>query len=154
MNWGMVPDWVGFQFGRYGVSLSLSFLSLRHWSTSSSQLFAGSLKPACFSMGSLYMRMNVLVKYGRPMTAFPSLLRRPSRLAGLIFFLSSSIPGSSSRPRIIPLSYQRSRLLWVQYITSTVSPPKARVSRLGWYCGHGTVSYFTSPENFWLYRFT
>src|SRR5262245_65577255 len=64
MNWGMVPDWVGFQFGRYGVSESLSFLSLRHWSTSSSQLLAGSLKPACFGMGWVLFRMNVIVQYG------------------------------------------------------------------------------------------
>src|SRR2546422_7886752 len=65
MSCGMVPDGLAFQFGRNGVSLTLSFLSLRHWSISSSQLLAGALIPAWASIGSLYMRTNRLVKYGR-----------------------------------------------------------------------------------------
>jgi hypothetical protein len=60
------------------------------------------------------------------------LLFRLSRFAGVIFFLSSSVPGRSSTARISPFSYQRSRLLWLQYITSTISPAKARVSMVGW----------------------
>ena len=61
-NCGMVPDPLLFQFGRYGVSLILSRLSLAACSISSSQLFAGPLMPACWSIGSLYMRMKMLVK--------------------------------------------------------------------------------------------
>jgi hypothetical protein len=53
MNWGMVPDGLLFQLGRNGVSLILSRLSLVQCSTSSSQLFAGALMPACCSIGSL-----------------------------------------------------------------------------------------------------
>ena len=53
MNWGIVPDGLLFQFGRYGVSLTLSRLSFMEWSISSSQVFAGALMPACCSMGSL-----------------------------------------------------------------------------------------------------
>src|SRR5439155_10156417 len=64
MSCGMVPDGLAFQLGRNGVSLTLSFLSLRHWSISSSQLLAGPLIPACASIGSLYMRTKRLVKYG------------------------------------------------------------------------------------------
>src|SRR4030095_6951264 len=60
MNCGMVPDCVGFQFGRYGVSLSLSFLILRQWSTSSSQLLGGSFEPACVSMGSVVLVVDEL----------------------------------------------------------------------------------------------
>ena len=111
MNCGMVPDGLLFQFGRYGVSLTLSRFSLVQCSTSSSQLLAGALMPACWSIGSLYIRMNRLVKYGRPRSFVPSLLFRLSRFAGVIFFLSSSTPGKSSTGRISPFSYQRSRLL-------------------------------------------
>jgi hypothetical protein len=53
MNWGIVPDGLLVQFGRYGVSLALSRLSFMQWSMSSSQVFAGALMPACCSMGSL-----------------------------------------------------------------------------------------------------
>src|SRR6266568_3655511 len=78
------------------------------------------------------------------------LLLRLSRLAEFILRLSSSTPGRSSTARIRPLSNQRSRLLWLQYITSTISPANARVSMVGWYCAHGIASYFTWPVNFWL----
>ena len=49
-----------------------------------------------------------------------------------------------------PFAYQRSRKLWAQYMTSKTSPPKARVSIVGWYWAHGIASYFTWPPNFWL----
>src|SRR5437667_4197 len=76
-NCGMVPEPLLFQFGRYGVSLTLSRLSLVQCSTSSSHVLAGTLMPACCSIGSLYMRIKRLVKYGRPTTFEPS-----RRLAG------------------------------------------------------------------------
>ena len=53
MNCGITPDGLLFQFGRNGVSLTLSRLSLVQCSTSSSQLLAGALMPACCSIGSL-----------------------------------------------------------------------------------------------------
>ena len=53
MNWGIVPDGLLFQLGRNGVSLILSRLSFVQCSTSSSQLLAGALMPACCSIGSL-----------------------------------------------------------------------------------------------------
>ena len=62
MNCGMVPDGLLFQFGRNGVSLTLSFLSFMQCSTSSSQLFAGAAMPASLSIGSLYISTNRLVK--------------------------------------------------------------------------------------------
>ena len=62
MNCGIVPDGLLFQFGKKGVSLTLSRLSFTQCSTSSSQLRAGALMPACWSIGSLYMTMNRLVK--------------------------------------------------------------------------------------------
>jgi hypothetical protein len=61
-NCGMVPEPLLFQLGRYGVSLILSRLSLALCSMSSPQLFAGAVMPACCSIGSLYMRMKMLVK--------------------------------------------------------------------------------------------
>src|SRR5262249_57482338 len=105
MSCGIVPDGLAFQLGRNGVSLTLSFLSLRHWSISSSQLLAGALIPAWASIGSLYMRTNRLVKYGSPRSFEPSLLLRLSRLAGGIFRFSSSPPGGSSPPRGRPPSH-------------------------------------------------
>ncbi len=66
------------------------------------------------------------------MILLPSRFFRLSRLAGAIFFFSSSMPGRSSRARISPASNQRSRLAALQYITSTTSPAKARVSMVGW----------------------
>src|SRR5713226_343282 len=87
MNCGIVPDGLLFQFGRNGVSLTLSRFSFVQCSTSSSQLFAGALIPADSSIGSLAIRMNRLVKYGSPRTFDPSLFRRLSRFAGVIFFL-------------------------------------------------------------------
>src|SRR5207245_11507666 len=118
MSCGMVPDGLAFQLGRNGVSLTLSFLSLRHWSISSSQLLAGALIPAWASIGSLYMRTNRLVKYGSPRSFEPSLLLRLSRLAGLILRFSSSTPGRSSTARVGAIANQRARLLSSQYLTS------------------------------------
>src|SRR2546429_9251088 len=100
MSCGMVPDGLAFQLGRNGVSLTLSFLSLRHWSISSSQLLAGALIPAWASIGSLYMRTNRLVKYGSPRGFEPSLLLRLARVAGPILRLRPAPPGGSSTPTI------------------------------------------------------
>ena len=58
----MVPEALLFQLGRYGVSLTLSRLSFALCSISSSHVLAGALMPACCSIGSLYMRMNTLLK--------------------------------------------------------------------------------------------
>ena len=127
----MVPEPLLFQFGRYGVSLILSRLSFAECSTSSSHVLAGALMPACWSIGSLYMRMKMLVKYGRATTLEPSRLFAASRLPGAIFFFNSSIPGRSSRARMRPLSTQRSRFAELQYMTSTISPAIARVSIVG-----------------------
>src|SRR3989442_15303371 len=114
MSCGMVPDGLAFQLGRNGVSLTLSFLSLRHWSISSSQLLAGALIPAWASIGSLYMRTNRLGKYGSPRSFEPSLLFRLSRVAGLILRLGSSPPGRPSPPRIKPPPNPRSRVLLLE----------------------------------------
>src|SRR6185436_16947375 len=61
------------------------------------------------------------------MILLPSRFFRLSRLAGAIFFLSSSMPGRSSRARISPFSNQRSRFAELQYITSTTSHALAGV---------------------------
>src|SRR5512144_1665317 len=61
-NWGMVPEALLFQLGRYGVSLTLSRLSLVLCSTSSSHVLAGALMAACCSIGSLYLSPNGFVK--------------------------------------------------------------------------------------------
>ena len=97
--------------------------------------------------------MNRLVKYGTD-DSEPSLFLRLSRFAGVIFFLSSSMPGRSSTFRRSPFSFQRSRKLWAQYITSTTSPAKVRVSIVGWYWAQGIASYFTWPPCFWLKKST
>src|SRR5438309_11308170 len=79
-NCGMVPEPLLFQFGRYGVSLILSRLSFAECSISSSQVLAGALLPACWSIGSLHMRMKLLVQYGRPTTFEASRLRGAPQL--------------------------------------------------------------------------
>src|SRR5262249_61850133 len=128
MSCGMVPDGLAFQLGRNGVSLTLSFLSLRHWSISSSQLLAGALIPAWASIGSLYMRTNRLVKYGSPRSFEPSLLLRLSRLAGGTFPVWSSPPGRGSPPAGRAAPRHRPRLFVCAGIPAPALPGAARVS--------------------------
>src|SRR3989442_13182407 len=111
MSCGMVPDGLAFQLGRNGVSLTLSFLSLRHWSISSSQLLAGALIPAWASIGSLYMRTNRLVEDGSARSFGPALLFRLSGVARLVLPLCSAPAGGACAAPIRPLSDQRSPLL-------------------------------------------
>src|SRR5437879_6680439 len=60
-NCGMVPEPLLFQFGKYGVSLILSRLSLAECSISSSQFFAGALTAACGVVGAWAIRAETTV---------------------------------------------------------------------------------------------